>query len=212
MMRKITLILSCLLMAILTACSTDQKPASPSAETKAAKVEAPEYISGRTAFQKLFVTARSFAADIKPIRLTSNFVADAPTSQGKAGIWRGDFASPSMRQSKAYTWSGVTGTDLPERGISHGTEDSWNPYNATAQVWDIPYLKIDTDKVYEVAQKHGGEALTKKDAKQPVMFILDFSKKDAKLLWHVVYGTSPNDAKLRIAVDASTGDFVRNEH
>jgi hypothetical protein len=79
-------------------------------------------------------------------------------------------------------------------------------------VWELPYLKVDSDKAYEVAQKHGGDKLTKKDAKQPVMFILDWDQHESKLLWHVVYGTGVNDAKLRIAVDASSGEFVRNEH
>ncbi len=159
-MRKITLTLSCFLLAMLAACSSDQKTASNSGTTAAKPaVEAPEYITGRAAFQKLFISARSFAADTKPFRLRSVFVADAPTAEGKAGIWRGDFASPSKREAKAYTWSGVNGENMPERGVSHGTEDTWNPSNSSAQVWELPYLKIDTDKAYEVAQKHGGDKL-----------------------------------------------------
>ena len=211
-MRKLTLILSCFLLVMLAACSSDTKTASSEKSEAKAAPEAPEYITGRAAFQKLFISARSFAADIKPFRLQSGYVADAPTAEGKAGIWRGYFASPSRRESKAYTWSGVSGENMPDRGVSHGTEDTWNPSNSSAQVWELPYLKVDTDKAYEVAQKHGGDKLTKKDAKQPVMFILDWDQHESKLLWHVVYGTGVNDAKLRIAVDASTGEFVRNEH
>lgn len=209
-MKKITYLLACALLAILTGCSSDQ-PANSSNPAAEKKTEAPDYITGRSAFQKLYLSARGFAADAQPFRLQSQFVADAPTSQGKAGVWRGYFASPSKREAKAFVWSGVSGTDMPDRGVSHGTEDTWSPSNTTARVWpDIQYLKIESDKAYEVAEKHGGDKLTKKDPKQPVIFILDWDGQ--KLLWHVVYGTSPNDAKLRIAVDASTGDFVRNEH
>lgn len=212
-MRKITLTLSCLLLAMLAGCSSDQKTSSTSASSNAKPAaEAPEYITGRAAFQKLFISARSFAPDIKPFRLQSNFVADAPTAEGKAGIWRAYFASPSKGEAKSYTWSGVSGENMPDRGVSHGTEDTWNPSNSSAQVWELPYLKIDTDKAYEVAEKHGGDKLTKKDPKQPVYFMLDWNKQDAKLLWHVIYGTNANDAKLRIAVDASTGEYVRTEH
>jgi hypothetical protein len=213
-MRKLTLTLSCFLLAMLAACSSDQKSSPQSSSTAANKpaAEAPEYISGRAAFQKLFISARSFASDIKPFRLQSGYVADAPTAEGKAGIWRGYFASPSKREAKSYTWSGVSGENMPDRGVSHGTEDTWNPSNSSAQVWELAYLKVDSDQAYETAQKHGGDKLTKKDPKQPVTFMLDWDKHEQKLLWHVIYGTSMSDAKLRIAVDASTGAFVRNEH
>jgi hypothetical protein len=212
-MRKITLLLTCVLLALLAGCSSDEKTSSSNSATAEKKqVEAPEYITGRSAFQKLFVAARGFAGDIQPFRLQSNYVAGAPTTEGKAAIWRGYFASPSKREAKAYTWSGVTGDDLPERGVSHGTEDTWNPSSSSSHVWEIPYLKVDSDKAFEVAEKHGGDKLTKKDPKQPVTFILDWDQHESKLLWHVVYGTGFSDAKLRIAVDASTGEFVRNEH
>ena len=212
-MRKLTLTLSCCLLAMLAGCSSDQKPAATSSSSAAKPaVEAPEYITGRAAFQKLFISARSFAADIKPFRLQSGYVADAPTAEGKAGIWHCYFASPSKREAKSYTWSGVSGENMPDRGVSHGTEDTWNPSNSSSQVWELAYLKVDSDKAYEVAQKHGGDKLMKKDAKQPVTFILDWDGHEQKLLWHVIYGTSANDAKLRIAVDASSGEFVRNEH
>jgi hypothetical protein len=211
-MRKLTITLSCCLLAMLAGCSSDQKSASSTTSSAKPAVEAPEYITGRSAFQKLFISARSFATDTKPIRLQSGYVADAPTAEGKAGIWRGYFASPAKRESKAYTWSGVSGENMPDRGVSHGTEDTWNPSNSSAQVWDIVYLKVDSDKAYEVAQKHGGEKLTKADPKQPVTFMLDWNGHEQKLIWHVIYGSSANDAKLRIAVDASSGEFLRNEH
>jgi hypothetical protein len=212
-MRKLTFILSCFLLVMLAACTSDTKSASSEKSDAKPAAEAPEYITGRAAFQKLFISARSFAADTKPFRLQSGYVPDAPSAEGKAGIWRGYFASPSKRESKAYTWSGVSGENMPDRGVSHGTEDTWNPSNSSAQVWELPYLKIDTDKAYEVAQKHGGDKLTaKKDAKQPVTFILDWDQHESKLIWHVIYGTGMTDAKLRIAVDASSGEFIRNEH
>src|SRR5438270_297268 len=114
-MRKLILLTSCFLLAAMTACSSDE-PASTSTEQPKAekKAEAPDYISGRSAFQKLYLSARAVANDIQPFRLQSGFVADAPTAQGKAGIWRGYFASPSKRESKAFTWSGVSGENIPE--------------------------------------------------------------------------------------------------
>ena len=62
-----------------------------------------------------------------------------------------------------------------------------------------------------MAQKHGGEKLTVKDPKQPVIFVLDWDAQKSELVWHVIYGNSPDEAKLRIAVNASSGEFLRVE-
>lgn len=196
---------------LLGACSSGQKPAEQQQETK--KVEPPQYETGRTVFQKLYVAGRSFAPDIKPYRLESVYTPDAPVTEGKAGIWHAQFASPSKRAIKAYTWSGLSGPDMPDRGISHGTEDSYNPANSATRVWEVMALKIDSDKAFEVAQKHGGEKLTKKDPKQPVIFDLEWNAAGAnQLVWHVIYGDNRSNAKLRIMVDATTGAFLQVEH
>jgi hypothetical protein len=78
-------------------------------------------------------------------------------------------------------------------------------------VFDLAFLKQDADKAFKVAQEHGGAALLKKDPKQPVYFVLDWNGKN-QLVWHVIYGESRNDAKLAIAVDASSGAFLEKEH
>ena len=83
--------------------------------------------------------------------------------------------------------------------------------NSSTQVFDLAFLKVDSDQVYEVAQKHGGEKLTKKDPKQPVFLILDWDARKNTLLWHVIYGTSMDNATLRVAVNATSGQFERIE-
>jgi len=44
-----------------------------------------------------------------------------------------------------------------------------------------------------------------------VMFVLDWDATKNQLIWHVIYGDKPTDAKLRIAVDATSGSFLRME-
>ena len=61
---------------------------------------------------------------------------------------------------KLFVWSGLVGPDAPEQGISFSAEDSWSPSNSSTQPFDIAFLKVDSDKAYEVAQKNGGEKLT----------------------------------------------------
>jgi hypothetical protein len=198
---------------LLAGCSSGNKTNGGNESYPSAKPVAKqaEYETGRTAFQKLYVSARMWAADVKPFRLQSQFSADAPTGQGKSGLWRGSFASPAKRMMKLFAWSGLVGPDAPEQGISFSAEDSWNPSNTSTEVFDPGFLKVDSDAAYSVAQKHGGEKLTQKDAKQPVFFVLDWDASKSQLLWHVIYGSSQDEAKLRIAVDATSGEFVRVE-
>src|ERR1700681_1368750 len=59
-------------LLLLTACSDDSKPAA----TEKPEVKGPELISARSAFQKLYVAARSWNPDAKPYRLESAVTTD----------------------------------------------------------------------------------------------------------------------------------------
>lgn len=208
-------VILCFTLMLMVSCSSDKKAgtASPTPTQPAAKpaVKEAQYETARAAFQRMFVAARAWAPDVRPFRLQSQFTPDAPTAEGKAGLWRASFASPSRRMMKLFVWSGLVGPDAPEQGISFSAEDSWSASNSSTQLFDIGFLKVDSDKAYEVAQKNGGEKLTKKDAKQPVIFLLSWDAAKNQLVWHVVYGENPAEAKLRIAVDATSGEFLRVE-
>ncbi len=167
--------------------------------------------SGREAFQKMYLSAHLWAADARPYRLQSEVFKDYPGEDGKAVIWRAGFASASKRFIKSFLWSGTHSEDGPAFGISSGTEDTYNPNNSSTQVFDPAFVKIDSDKAFEVAQKHGGEKLLKRNPKLPVFYLLDWNPKQNILIWHVVYGISQAEAKLRVAVNASTGGFERVE-
>jgi hypothetical protein len=108
-------------------------------------------------------------------------------------------------------WSGTDAADAPSRGINPGVEDTYSPNNSSTQVFDIAFLKVDTDKAFEVAQAHGGDKLLEKTPDTPVLYLLDWSSATNELIWHVIYGTSRDEAKLRVAVNASSGDFMRVE-
>ncbi len=202
----------CVALLLLAACSTT-KTGSPPESKPTAKPAAKQaqYETGRTALQKMYVSARGWAGDAQLFRLQSQFTPDTPTSEGKAGLWRGSFASPAKRAMKMFVWSGLVGTDAPEQGVSFSAEDSWNPGNSSTRVFDLGFLKIDSAQAYEVAQKHGGEKLTAKDPKQPVIFVLDWDASKNELVWHVIYGSTPDEAKLRVAINATSGEFLRVE-
>jgi hypothetical protein len=205
--------LLCIALSALVSCSSEKKAATESPAPVAAKpaVKEAQYDTGRTAFQRMYVAARAWAPDVRPFRLQSQFTADAPTAEGKAGLWRASFASPSRRMMKLFVWSGLVGPDAPEQGISFSAEDSWSASNSSTQPFDMAFLKVDSDKAYEVARKNGGEKLTRKEAKQPVIFLLSWDATKNQLVWHVLYGENPTEAKLRIAVDATSGAFLQVE-
>lgn len=207
-------VLAAVVALLLAGCTSSNVPRTTNqaqSQPKPAAQAQPQYETGRTAFQKTYLSARLWAADVKPFRLQSQFTPDAPVAEGKAGLWRGSFASPSKRLMKLFVWSGLVGPDAPEQGITFSAEDSWNPNNSSTQVFDLAFLKVDSDKAYQVAQQHGGEKLTRKDAKQPTFFLLDWDAHKNQLVWHVIYGSSQDEAKLQVAVNATTGEFLRVE-
>jgi hypothetical protein len=191
----------------LNACtSTPEKPAE---STPAAKTT--ELLSARSAFQKLYIAARGWNADAKPYRLQSSATSDGNGHDGKAAIWRGSFASATMRSEKTYTWSGSTADGAPEQGVNPGVEDSYSATNSSTQVFDMAFLKIDSDQAFETAQKHGGDKILEKDPNTPVIYVCDWNHAGNDLVWHVIYGGSRDDAKLTVSIDASTGEFIRVE-
>jgi hypothetical protein len=209
----IKIAITCVALFLLASCSSNTKPERSPGSQPVAKpsTKQAEYQTGRAALQKMYISARGWAGDAQLFRLQSQFTPDAPTSEGKAGLWRGSFASPSKRSMKMFVWSGLVGPDAPEQGVSFSAEDTWNPNNSSTRVFDLGFLKIDSDKAYEIAQKHGGEKLTAKDPKQPVLFALDWDAQKNQLVWHVIYGNSPDEAKLRVAINATSGEFLRVE-
>ena len=205
--------LLCLMLSLLVSCSSEKKAATETASQSAPKpvVKEAQYDTGRTAFQRIYLSARLWASDAKPFRLQSQFTPDAPTAEGKSGMWRASFASPSKKMMKLFVWSGLVGPGASEQGISFSAEDSWTASNSSTEPFDMGFLKVDSDKAYEVAQKNGGDKLTKKDPKQPVIFVLSWDATKNQLIWHVLYGENPTEAKLRLEVDATTGAFLRVE-
>jgi hypothetical protein len=194
-------------LALLSACdSNTAKPAPSKPEPKAA-----ELLTARAAFQKVFIAARNYAADVKPFRIESTPSSDSNGHDGKSAIWRASFASAMQHGVKPFIWSGTDAPDAPSRGVSPGNEDNYNPSNAFTQIFDVAFLKVDSDQAFAEAQKHGGEKILAKDPTTPVIYICDWNHNTNELTWHVIYGGSREDAKLTVAINASSGAFTRVE-
>jgi hypothetical protein len=196
------------LLVLLTACSDES---SKPTETAKPEVKGPEMITARSAFQKLYVAARGWNPDAKPYRLEATVTSDGNGQDGKWAVWRASFASAAAHSAKSYVWSGSAADGAPPRGINPGTEDSYSPTNSSTQVFDMAFLKIDSDEAFTTAQKHGGDKILEKDPNTPVFYVLDWNHNTNQLVWHVIYGASRDGAKLTVAVNASSGEFIRVE-
>lgn len=195
-MKRVALIF--LSLAVISGCTSE-----PSKPEQKPQPSPPELLTGRSAFQQLYIAAHGWAPDARPFLLQSEVIADAKGKDGKAGLWRAGFGSERLHGSKPYMWSGVDSPDASSRGVSPGTQDSYLPGNA----FDVAFLKIDSDKAFDVAQKHGGDKITD----TPIIYLLDWNRSGNNLVWHVIYGSSRNEAKLVVDVDATTSEFIRKE-
>jgi hypothetical protein len=202
-----TAIVTVLVILALTGCNSST-PKAPEAKPEP---KPPELLTGRAAFYKTYIAARNYAADAKPFRIESTPSNESNGQDGKSAIWRASYASAIQRGVKPFFWSGSNAPDAPSRGVSPGNEDVYNPSNASTQVFDPAFLKVDTDQAFTEAQKHGGDKILEKDSTTPVIYICDWNHLTNELTWHVIYGSSRETAKLTVAINASTGAFIRVE-
>jgi len=199
-----------LALMLISFCSACESNAPKPAETKP-EVKPVEMLTGRAAFQKVFIAARNYAADVKPFRIESIPTTDSNGHDGKSAVWRASFASNIQHGVKPFIWSGSNAPDAPSRGVSPGNEDTYNPNNASTQVFDVAFLKVDSDQAFVEAQKHGGDKLLEKDPATPVIYVCDWNHNTNELVWHVIYGEARETAKLTVAINASSGAFIRVE-
>jgi hypothetical protein len=184
--------------------STPEKPGSgASPQTKE-----PVLYTGQQAFNRMMGLAMKWSRDAQPARLESVPTTETTGQNGKSAVWRGYFASPSRRSTKTIICSGSRRPDAPPFGVS--AEGSVGAYNAdAANLAFLPLLvKTDTDKAFEITLQHGGEAILKKNAQQPITYLLLKDRKQNVPVWYVIYGTSEKDRKGISVINATTGAFV----
>jgi hypothetical protein len=195
-------------LGLLPGCTDQSAKPAESLKEEPAK---PELATGRSGFQKVYIAARGWAPDPQPFRVESSPTSDGNGHDGKWAVWRTGFASPSRRSVKTYIWSGSVAPDAPSRGVSAGTEDTYNPNNASTTVFDVAFLKVDSDQAFATAQKHGGDKVLEKSPDTPVNYVCDWNRNTNELTWHVIYGANRESVTLTVAVNASSGEFIRVE-
>jgi hypothetical protein len=210
-MRKFVIGLLALGLGAGAGCSAERPREAgeqPAAEKQEPQAQA---LTARAAFQRMLPQARLWGADARPSRMESISTEQARGAEGTSTVWRAEFVSPARGTMRTFLWSGATGPDAPAPGITASPEAGWSPANRETQPFDPAFLRTDSDRAFEVAQGRGGEAILKKDPEHPVTYVLDWDPRKNQLYWRVFYGTDTRDAKLRIVVNASTGEYLRTE-
>jgi hypothetical protein len=193
---------------ILAACSSSPK-STPSNESTPAPVvkKEPVLLTGKSCLSQMASMAARWQTDALPFHFESEVNSESNGQGGQATIWRGMFASPSRGTYKQFVCSGSRLKESPPIGVTSGTEITSGP-NVAAAMFERSYLITDSDKAYEITQRHGGDSLIKKNPQQPVVYVLVWDRKKQQLLWVVTYGTTANSKDTGV-IDASTGKFLR---
>jgi hypothetical protein len=198
--RKILTAASVVFAIATVACSD----AAPPAPKEPPKPEEP--ITGRTAFQRVFGTARSWAPDIQILQIQNVNLKEVPSADGKAGAWLITFVSPSRQQSRTFSWSAIEGEGL-HKGVFSQPPETYSGPRGQSSPFLLQALKTDTDAALETAKKKSADYV-KKNPDKPIIFLLEQTRRHPSPTWRVVWGDSVGTSNYSVFVDASTGNYV----
>ncbi len=168
-------------------------------------------VTGRQAFQEMYLSARGWANDAQPLRMQSYNVKQVKAEMGQAGVWRARFVSAARKQARTYTWSALEAEDNElHKGVSASPAEAWSGPGGAERPFLVAALRVDTDKALETAMKKTETAdYLKKNPGQPVMFLLEATDRFPDPTWRVVWGDSVATSGYSVFVDASTGQFLQ---
>lgn len=205
-MRKYGLILMTA-VAILSGCS---EPPKKVVEKKEEPKKVPEPISGKNAFFKIYVAARSWAPDAQCLSVSSIPMEEVKSQPGKSGAWQVTVMSPSRLRKRTYTWSAVESEGNLHEGVYPGAEEAINP-NSKTRPFLIAALKTDTDEALKVAQEKSAEYM-KKNPDMRINYLLELGDKHPNPAWRVIWGDSVGTSGHSVFVDATTGTYLETRH
>lgn len=194
------------LLLLFSACSQ-----APQARKEPPKP--PEPATGQSAIFQTYQVARTWAPDVKLLRLESGNIPEAAASGGKYGFWRAAYVSESKRARREFTWAAADSEGGIIKGVRAGSDSGYLP-NPRIFPMAIQEVKIDTPKALEAAmaevEKDASMKKVLADNKDlPIHFLLEWVAPDVKPTWRVIFGPSISQSKFSVFIDAYTGKFVK---
>jgi len=167
-------------------------------------------VTGLHALFQMYTASRSWAPDTQVYQLTSIAVSDLKPQPGKVGAWQVIFVSPSLQQSRTYTYSVLDESVGLPKGINSGRPETWSQHGSTVP-FVIAGAKTDSDQAYQAGAAKSADYV----AKHPDMNITYQLEQDAtygSAAWHIIWGESAGSSSFSIVVDAATGAYVETLH
>ncbi len=192
-----------LLTLLLAGCSSEP----PAAEKKKAPETPPEPVAGRQALQQMYIAARSWAADIQVLKLSSILMPEVKATPGTAPAWQAIFVSASQSKARSYTYSVVESEGNLHKGVFAGLDQSWSGPSGVSKPFPMAAIKVNSDEAYQTALKKSAE-YEKKNPGKPINFLLESNTKFPDVTWRVIWGESVGTSNFSVFVDASTGQYL----
>ena len=174
-----------------TAQKTPEKPAEP--------------VTGLHALYQMYTFARTWAQDLKVIRLSSMPVSEVKAVSGKAAAWQVQFASESLGKARTYTFSVYDESVTLRLGIF---PDTAGPLSREIRSFPIGDAATDSDKAWEISREHG-QKYSDEHPGMPISYILEGDRQTGAPVWRVIWGTSTASSSFSILVDAHAGTYIR---
>ena len=192
-----------LALAAFVSCSEAPKPAT---ETKKEAPKALEPLTGRQAYQQMYIAARSWAPDCQPLQLASIHLERTKFPTGKAEGWQCVFVSLGRGRARSYTWATVETQGSLHKGVFAGQEESYSP-NRQLAPFLTSAIKVDSGEAYDTAMTKSTEFAKKLEGK-PVSFRLEQTPRFPDVAWRIFWGESVSSSEYTVFVDATTGQFL----
>ncbi len=199
------LLLVLLLSFIHASCSEPSKISSSKSKDPA---PFPTPVTGRFAFQRMYIQARTWAADAQPLRISSFNLKEVASKSGKCGAWQATFVSSQLGKARSYTFSVADSPGNIREGLFAGREEPWSRSNSQVQPFFIQALKVDSDGAFATASQKSSD-FVKKNPEMPVLFQLELTSRHPNPTWRVIWGETLGTIHHSAFIDASTGFFLQ---
>jgi hypothetical protein len=171
----------------------------------------PAPVTGRSAFQRMYIQARAWAPDAQPLRLSSFNLKEVASDDGKCGAWQAIFVSQQRSKARSYTYSVIESPGNVHEGVLPGREEAWSGPHGQTRPFLLQAVKADSDEAYAAAVKKSSDYL-KKNPGVPVQFLLEATPRFPNPAWRVIWGETLGTSDYSVFVDASTGEYLQTLH
>lgn len=191
-------------------CSQSTPPAASAAATPAAPTAAaPTVVPAKDAFFAMYKAGHDWAPDVMAMRLTQKELPGFKNEAGKAAMWEGAFASPSLRQYRVITYSIASVPPTIYKGVDVGPAMPWGGTTRDAMPIDVTLFHTDSNEAFEAAAANAAAWLKSNPGKELTALELGQTYKFAGPVWYTQWGTKAGGYST--LVDATTGKVLNRK-